>query len=113
MKERPAFWEIICKTCLAGGVVSDEWVSKRVHIDRLWPKHCGRIMSLRHFKSGERKPKENCNVASCRFATYGKCNCACLGKFHGINNEKKQFHTVTIAPLHWYNQPFSEILFFK
>lgn len=108
MRDRPKYWELICKTCFAGGVVSDKWVVNRVRRDDLWPKHCGTTMALRHFGDGDWKPKEDCNVVSCRFATYGACNCSCRGKFHGVNNEKRQFHAVQVAPLQWYRRAFSK-----
>lgn len=112
MKERPEKWEVVCKTCMAGFIMPDEEVGRRLDHDSasnkedwIWPCHCGIYMQIRKVGSGEVKPTNPCTEARCRFANYGNCSCSCGGRYHGVNNPYPQFNKVKVAPLQWYNKP--------
>jgi hypothetical protein len=61
MRERPKEWEVVCKVCFSGLIMSDEEVVRRLdRSENLWPNHCGQVMSLRHIMTA--LSKEDCDM---------------------------------------------------
>ncbi len=105
MKERPTHWEVVCKTCLSGLVMSDSEVEKRLHGEaRNWPKHCGRTMMLRRILTPQDE-SQVCSNAGCMGASFGICSCSCGGRYHGVNNPNPQFNRISVKPKQWYQLP--------
>ena len=113
MRERPEKWEVICKICFAGVIMSDEEVTKRLDYKngngRDWPNHCDQVMQLRHVM-GE-LPKEDCTHAGCWSARNSLCGCLCRGRNHGVMNPNPQFTKVKVAePKKWWNIPIKRFI---
>lgn len=103
--ERPQRWEVVCQTCFSGFIMSDEEAGQRLgrNSERMWPKHCGRSMSLRHIM--KEIPKKDCSHAGCWYAQNATCGCSCYGMNHGVMNPNPSYSEVKIAVPAWYKIP--------
>lgn len=110
MYKRPKEWEVICKVCMAGLVMSDEEVAYRLgkRKEGLWPNHCGQVMLLRH-KIIE-VPREDCCHTGCWAATKASCSCPCGGKNHGVMNPNPNYTEIKIKEPEWYRKPIGQFL---
>lgn len=109
MRERPEKWEVVCTLCLAGLIMPDEEVIRRLSNDRLWPKHCGKIMMLRHVLVVDEKPRV-CSHIGCNYAQNARCGCDCEGRYHGVHQEYREYDKPIIAPKPWYKKPIRELI---
>lgn len=110
MKERPEKWEVVCKQCLSGLIMSDEEVSRRLNGDaRTWPNHCGKSMSLRDvFVPRDKNIK--CSHFGCHYAQNARCSCHCEGKYHGMNLEYREYDKPMISEKPWYKIPIRQFI---
>ena len=106
MRERPEKWEVVCKRCLSGLIMSDEEVTKRLTDEglHLWPKHCGQSMSLRNIDP-HRGQKIECSHFGCHHAQNARCACDCEGRFHGARLDYIPYERPVIAPKPWWKIP--------
>ncbi len=110
MKERPENWEVVCERCLAGLVMSDGEVTRRLDSKNnyaLWPKHCEKSMSLRHIVSEQ---KQDCSHTGCWHATNRFCSCLCGGRNHGVMNPNPEYSSVKVVEPAWYRKPIRELI---
>lgn len=110
MRDRPKYWEIVCKKCMGGFRMSDEEVTRRLgdRSEKLWPEHCGEVMSLRHIVY--EAPKEECSFMGCWTATNAVCNCSCRGRNHGVMNPNPSYTSIKIGNVPWYKKPIEKFL---
>lgn len=109
MRDRPKEWEVVCKVCFAGLIMSDEEVERRLNrSENLWPNHCGQVMSLRHIMTA--LPKEDCNHGGCWRAANAVCGCMCRGRNHGVLNPNPEYTQVKVAEPAWYKKPIRQFI---
>ncbi len=97
-------WEVVCKRCFSGFLMLDEEAKRRVGNERLWPKHCGEIMSLRNIDP-YRGQKIECSHFGCHQAQNARCACDCEGRFHGAKLDYIPYERPIIAPKPWWKSP--------